>query len=349
MFIIYIIMSYSYKKEYTTNIGSNVKFDFFMLSDKTKYDAFKIKFDKSKLCMDKDENILLSLDNAIYNPLYINHTNIIYFHDNEHVLTFAVLINKGFNVIELKLICSTRDPNIKIKNDRLGKLLLNIIYYTYVPNGCILLIEPYNDTIKDYYEKVMPGNKPISSNYHDSIISMDYLVYGNMANATFDQMTIFIAGSKTLKGIITIMNKSKKIIYDSDIQTIDRMNSIQELKDFLNKKNKNNSNNSDVTNKINDLEYTNNNIRNQARECNLCSMKKNNNDLINFLLYPDRKLVQGIVTYNKKNIQRWSNQSTRSSKLTTIKRSNSLQGKRKSTRSITIKRSTRKTKRVNSI
>lgn len=174
-------MSYSYKKEYTTNIGSKVNFDYFMLSDVKKYNAFKIKFDKSKLCTDKDDNILLSFDTAIYNPLYVNDTNIVYFHNKDRILTFAILVNRGLNVVELKLLCSTRDTDITINNDRLGKLLLNIIYYTYIPNGYILLIEPYNDAIKNYYEKIMPGSKPISSNYHHKMNSMDYLVYGNLA------------------------------------------------------------------------------------------------------------------------------------------------------------------------
>lgn len=144
-----------------------------------------------------------------------------------------------------------------------------------------------------------------------------------------------------LKGIITNMNRQKKIISDKEIQQIDRMDNIDELKHFLNQKNQKNQNNSEIRDKINDLEYTNNNIRNQASECNLCRLSVNNNDLINFLLYPDRKLIEGFATYVKQN--------------SSIRSPKSLIRKTKRANSFSVihykksKSSTRKTKRGNSL
>ena len=162
-------------------------------SSKEDYKNFIIQYKENSknLCVDeKGHKILDLLDLINENLSYFNNfknffkkRKIYYYTKNKQIMAFCLTYEEieedtEYKIITASVLCSSIE-NIKIKNNSLGKHLLNIIYDTYVnKQKYLMLLQPETDELISYYKEWK------NPSYDNLSKTSGYLVYGDLKSAS---------------------------------------------------------------------------------------------------------------------------------------------------------------------
>jgi len=126
-------------------------------------------FNYNKL-KDKSVEICFIVDNNYYEELVEEKD----FNENLVDMIYGIsIINlvENSNIITIELLCKNENPNIKFLNYKPGEQLLNFIFNNY-ENNKIIVIEPLNDSILNYY---INYKKPLIKLFSET---GNFLIYG---------------------------------------------------------------------------------------------------------------------------------------------------------------------------
>ena len=131
------------------------------------YSQMYFNYNKLK---DKSVEICFIVDNNYYEELVEEKD----FNENLVDMIYGIsIINlvENSNIITIELLCKNENPNIKFLNYKPGEQLLNFIFNNY-ENNKIIVIEPLNDSILNYY---INYKKPLIKLFSET---GNFLIYG---------------------------------------------------------------------------------------------------------------------------------------------------------------------------
>jgi len=118
----------------------------------------------------KSVEIYFIVDNNYYDELVEEKD----FNENLVDMIYGIsIVNlvKNSNIITIELLCKNENPNIKFLNYKPGEQLLNLMFNNY-ENNKIIVIEPLNDRILEYY---INYKKPLIKLFSET---SNFLIYG---------------------------------------------------------------------------------------------------------------------------------------------------------------------------
>ena len=131
------------------------------------YSQMYFNYNKLK---DKSVEICFIVDNNYYEELVEEKD----FNENLVDMIYGIsIVNlvENSNIITIELLCKNENPNIKFLNYKPGEQLLNFIFNNY-ENNKIIVIEPLNDSILNYY---INYKKPLIKLFSET---GNFLIYG---------------------------------------------------------------------------------------------------------------------------------------------------------------------------
>ena len=131
------------------------------------YSQMYFNYNKLK---DKSVEICFIVDNNYYEELVEEKD----FNENLVDMIYGIsIINlvENSNIITIELLCKNENPNIKFLNYKPGEQLLNLMFNNY-ENNKIIVIEPLNDSILNYY---INYKKPLIKLFSET---GNFLIYG---------------------------------------------------------------------------------------------------------------------------------------------------------------------------
>jgi hypothetical protein len=131
------------------------------------YSQMYFNYNKLK---DKSVEIYFIVDNNYYDELVEEKD----FDENLVDMIYGIsIVNllENSNIITIELLCKNENPNIKFLNYKPGEQLLNLMFNNY-ENNKIIVIEPLNDRILEYY---INYKKPLIKLFSET---GNFLIYG---------------------------------------------------------------------------------------------------------------------------------------------------------------------------